>query len=550
MARRTGSAALPTYRRIRRLGWTSAALVGAAVALLVVGGLLLTTDGFDGILTTRALEVGVPDVLVVRLPGGAVLVAAALLVVALVLLVASVEVAEASRVLAERGRLERAAGEPQPSPRRTGDEPHLASARQTAHPDRPLRITVLIPAHDEATTIGAAIESLRAQHRPPDAVVVVVDNSVDATASVAEAYGARVVLTVGNTGRKAGALNQALDQLLPVTGPDDAVLVMDADTALVPEFLAVAERHLRAGKDAVGGIFVGEAGSGLVGQLQRNEYVRYARTIARHRGRRVMVLTGTGTLFRADALRTVAAERGSLVPGRPGQVYDPFALTEDNELTLALKTLGARVVSPRECRAVTEVMPTWGHLWRQRIRWDRGALENLGAYGLTPTTARYWVQQVGLAYATVAVNLYLLAVLVQWLATGRLLFGLGFWTAVGVLFVVERLVTVWRVGVRGRLLALPLVVELAYAELILAVFVRSIADILAGRRAQWGHVDRAGLARGAVVLAPLAAILWEPVITESTLTTPWFQTLSTVVAVNTAVFATLALLNLVPRRQA
>ena len=31
-----------------------------------------------------------------------------------------------------------------------------------------------------------------------------------------------------------------------------------------------------------------------------------------------------------------------LIPGTRGQVYDTLALTEDNELTLALKTLGAR----------------------------------------------------------------------------------------------------------------------------------------------------------------------------------------------------------------
>lgn len=31
-----------------------------------------------------------------------------------------------------------------------------------------------------------------------------------------------------------------------------------------------------------------------------------------------------------------------------------------------------------------------GALWAQRLRWQRGALENLGAYGVTPQTLRYW----------------------------------------------------------------------------------------------------------------------------------------------------------------
>ena len=64
-------------------------------------------------------------------------------------------------------------------------------------------------------------------------------------------------------------------------------------------------------------------------------------------------------------------------------------------MTLALKTLGAKMVSPMQCRVITEVMPNWRALWRQRMRWQRGALENIGAYGLTRATLRYWLQQIG-----------------------------------------------------------------------------------------------------------------------------------------------------------
>ena len=52
----------------------------------------------------------------------------------------------------------------------------------------------------------------------------------------------------------------------------------------------------------------------------------------------------------------MADARGTLLPGTAGRVYDTLALTEDNELTIALKTLGARMVSPLECRVITEVM--------------------------------------------------------------------------------------------------------------------------------------------------------------------------------------------------
>ena len=42
------------------------------------------------------------------------------------------------------------------------------------------------------------------------------------------------------------------------------------------------------------------------------------------------------------------------------------------------------------------------------MRWQRGALENIGAYGLTRATLRYWLQQIGIGYGTIALNAYLL----------------------------------------------------------------------------------------------------------------------------------------------
>ena len=218
----------------------------------------------------------------------------------------------------------------------------------------------------------------------------------------------------------------------------DVVMVMDADSVIVPEFLETAMGRLEADPDliAVGGVFYGEGGSGLVGQLQRNEYTRYQRHISRRKGK-VFVLTGTASLFRTYALKAVADSRGQLLPGDPGQVYDTLALTEDNEMTLSLKSLGAKMVSPMQCRVVTEVMPTWRALWRQRMRWQRGALENIGAYGLTRATLRYWLQQIAIGYGTIALNAYLLLLLITLLAADSFQF-VWFWAVIGLIFVVER----------------------------------------------------------------------------------------------------------------
>jgi biofilm PGA synthesis N-glycosyltransferase PgaC len=267
-------------------------------------------------------------------------------------------------------------------------------------------------------------------------------------------------------------------------------MIMDADSVIVPEFLATAMGRLDADPDliAVGGVFYGEGGAGLVGQLQRNEYSRYQRHISRRLGK-VFVLTGTASLFRAYALKAVAASRGQLLPGNPGQVYDTLALTEDNEMTLSLKTLGAKMISPMQCHVVTEVMPSWRALWRQRMRWQRGALENIGAYGVTRATALYWFQQIGIGYGTLALNAYLLLMLITLLAADGFEF-VWFWAAIGLIFVVERVVTVWAAGWRGRALALPLVIEIAYDVVLQAVYVKSLIDIASGRTAGWNYVPR------------------------------------------------------------
>lgn len=356
-------------------------------------------------------------------------------------------------------------------------------------------LTVLVPAHNEEQAISGTLASLFAQSRRPERVVVVADNCTDDTAALARQAGAEVFETIGNVHKKAGGLNQALAQLLPTLGENDLVMVMDADTSLDAGFLAAAVRRMSDDRAlmAIGGLFYGEDGKGLIGQFQRNEYTRYGRDLRRRRGR-VFVLTGTATVFRPRALRTVAAERGRALPGVPGDVYDTLVLTEDNEITLALKTLGGLVVSPAECTVVTEVMPTWSALWAQRLRWQRGALENLGAYGMRPATFRYWAQQLGIGYGVIALVSYLAMMILMTLSFDTWVW-FPFWLGTGLVFTVERVITVWRGGWRARLLAASLFPELAYALYLDMAYLKGIIDLSLGRQASWKHIAQTPTAK-------------------------------------------------------
>ncbi|GAA2003155.1 glycosyltransferase family 2 protein [Brevibacterium samyangense] len=362
----------------------------------------------------------------------------------------------------------------------------------------PVTVLALIPAHNEEKTIRRTIRSLQAQSVPPERIVVVADNCTDDTVALARGAGAEVLETVDNADKKAGGLNQALAVLLPALGDNDTVLVMDADTKFRSRrFLEVARRRFTDDRAlmAVGGLFLGDSGAGLLGQFQRNEFTRYAREIERRRGK-PFVLTGTATVFRSAALRTVSRSRGTLLPGRKGDVYDTLALTEDNEITIALKSLGGLMVSPQECTVVTEIMPSWKLLWKQRTRWQRGALENLGQYGVTLTTLRYWFQQIGIGYSVVALSSYFAVLVLMLLAIDHWVW-FTFWIAIGLVFMAERVITVWRGGWRARALAALVIPELVFDLFLDIVFVKGVVDMTFGREATWSHVDRGAAGTGA-----------------------------------------------------
>ena len=175
--------------------------------------------------------------------------------------------------------------------------------------------------------------------------------------------------------------------------------------------------------------------------LQRNEYARYARDVARLKGK-VLVLTGTATLFSVKTLRHVVrarAERHAARRHRPGLRHQrPH---RGQRAHLALLHLGYKVISPKGCRLTTEVMESWPDLYRQRLRWKRGAIENLRDYGLTRVTLGYWGRQL-FTLLGILVTLAYVASLGFSLTTDHTIHLHPLWLAVTGIFVAERVVTV------------------------------------------------------------------------------------------------------------
>lgn len=357
------------------------------------------------------------------------------------------------------------------------------SATLTIQPNP--RIVALIPARNEAARIASAIDGLHAQTRTPDLIVAVTNNCTDngATRETARDAGAWALDLHHVKGKKAGALNEALDQVLPDLDDRDLVLIQDADTVLTPRFVEHAAAAMSRKVGAVGGVFYGEPGGGVLGQLQRMEYQRYAWEIRKHHDR-ATVLTGTASLFRVRVLREIKAARISGEIGGGTSYYSLASLTEDDEMTKAVKTMGYRTMSPAACTVTTEVMTTLPALWHQRMRWQRGALENLRDYGWTKVTAPYFGRQIMMGAGALAFGLYLVFVALQLVYLGAL--GISpFWTGIGAIFIVEKVVSVWHAGWRARFIAALLIPELAYDVFQHCVFFRALTDLVTRREERW-----------------------------------------------------------------
>lgn len=357
---------------------------------------------------------------------------------------------------------------------------HFFAGRDYRRP----QVIAIVPAFNEAETIAATVEALRAQTYPVDRIIVVPNNCADNTADVARGLGAEVWDMGVCVHKKAQALNQTLAILLPTLEGHDRVLVTDGDSILAPSAVAEAVTALkRPLAGAACANFYGNDDAGLIQSLQRNEMTRFARQVARG-GSRARVLSGVATMFRVDALTQVlAARKDGRLPAAEG-VYHYGCATEDIELTFAFRRLGYRPVAPRRFIATTDTMGSANALWKQRLRWQRGMLDALRLYGLHRDTLAEHVRQVAIYAGSLTVPLYL--TFLAYVAFG--LHTVPFdprWLPLSAVFVAERVLTVRRDGWRAMALAVLMVPEWAYEQFRSACYWASVWKTWRNHTREW-----------------------------------------------------------------
>ncbi|XZE44544.1 glycosyltransferase family 2 protein [Pirellulaceae bacterium SH467] len=113
-------------------------------------------------------------------------------------------------------------------------------SRSKPNPEtRSLPVTILIPAHNEASGIAKTLELLKQEVAPGDRILVVADNCSDATASIAREHGAEVLEREHATLRGKGFALEAGVLHLAKHNPPEQVVIFDADCEFTPGSLPI-----------------------------------------------------------------------------------------------------------------------------------------------------------------------------------------------------------------------------------------------------------------------------------------------------------------------
>lgn len=233
---------------------------------------------------------------------------------------------------------------------------------------REVRVTILIPAHDEAEGIGATLAELQQIAPLGTRVLVVADNCTDDTASNARLAGAEVAERQDPAARGKGyALAFGRDYLLSGTyAPPDAILVLDADCRLSHgsvETLAAAALANHAPVQAINLISPDLSAAPMV---QISSFAMLVKNFYRSRGMQRMggaaLLTGTGMAFPWSLFADAELATGSIV--------------EDLALGIEMTRAGK---SPRlvETAQVRSAPADLRDALQQRTRWEHGFLQVL-----------------------------------------------------------------------------------------------------------------------------------------------------------------------------
>tara|TARA_Y100000034_G_scaffold136358_1_gene212374 strand:- start:594 stop:1811 length:1218 start_codon:yes stop_codon:yes gene_type:complete len=222
-------------------------------------------------------------------------------------------------------------------------------------------ITIVVPAYNEEKSIAKTIDSLLDldYDKSKLKIIVVDDGSKDNTYNVAKNYDQVTVIKTNNMG-KASALNKALSQT-----ETEFFACVDADSFVSKEALQnmMPLFKNKTLASVISAIKVNKPRN-IYEKLQKFEYIIAILSRKLMASIDTLAMTpGVLSVYRTDILRKVG-------------MFDTENITEDFEIALRLKYHGYSLAIAEDAITYTNVPKNFFLLWRQRIRWYRGFIDN------------------------------------------------------------------------------------------------------------------------------------------------------------------------------
>ncbi len=229
-------------------------------------------------------------------------------------------------------------------------------------PKRDWEITVVIPAFNEAESIGLTILGVQRQTFPVKEIIVVDDCSTDDTGAIARRFGATILRTPRNSGTKAQALNFALGSVRT-----EFVCIVDGDTLLKRDAIEKLLPAFHAGQVVAACGFV--VPQRVKTFWERARFVEYLFGITLYKRAQnhigaVFVCSGCFSIFRTAAL---LQKKG----------FDERTIAEDMDLSWGLLEEKGEIAFVGKALCYPIDPPTFRILVAQLDRWYRGYLQCL-----------------------------------------------------------------------------------------------------------------------------------------------------------------------------
>lgn len=251
------------------------------------------------------------------------------------------------------------------------------SSASTVTPPRQT-ISAIVPAYNCEATVAACIESLLAQSRVPDEIVVVDDASTDRTAEIVARYPVRLVRLARNAGPGV-ARNEGAK-----AASGDILAFTDSDCVAPPEWLARIEREL--GDEAIVAVTGGYAGTSAEGFLPLLQHL----TLQERQAALPDEIASTITSNFACRRRAFAAVGGFPLYYRKRDPRRPVWGNEDEELGFLLARAGGRIRWLRDVGVLHRFRPgLWAYLRQQKFYAERIVMSHFRFPEMRKTRTNY-----------------------------------------------------------------------------------------------------------------------------------------------------------------